>query len=171
MNLREHVVLGGAAATVLAPVVGVPDAAAFFVASVVIDVDHYWDYLVRNGFRDWSWRRTFRFHAVLFPQIGRRDFLGFNVFHTVEWLAVVWMLAEGLGSGMLFAVLWGMVFHLGLDLARLATHRATFQRALSVVEYRIRRRRLARRGDDPDRVYDEALAAIGAPIGRDPVEA
>jgi hypothetical protein len=161
MNLREHVVLGGAAAVALSPVLGAQGSVVFFASSVLIDVDHYWDYLQRNGFRDWSWRRTFAFHKALFPQIRRSDFLAMNVFHTVEWFALVYVAAVWLHQTAIMAAFWGMVFHLGLDLARLAWCRAVFSRALSVVEYGIRRRLLRARGVDPDLVYREALEAIG----------
>ena len=52
MKLREHVVLGGAAAAGLTPVLGAQDSLVFLGATVLIDVDHYWDYLVRNDFRN-----------------------------------------------------------------------------------------------------------------------
>ena len=163
MTLREHVVLGGGAALALAPILGPADSAGFFGASVLIDVDHYWDYLHRNGFRDWSFRRTFEFHARLFPRIGEPDFLALSLFHTAEWFLLVGLAAWWLGSSALVAVLGGMVFHLALDLARLARYRATFSRALSVLEYRVRRRRLVRRGLDPERAYREILAELGVP--------
>lgn len=162
MNLREHVALGGIAAAGLVPLVGAEHAGIFWASSVLMDVDHYWDYLTRNGFSDWSPRRMFAFHHALFPsRIRRPDFLALDVFHTVEWLTFVGAAAAWLGSGALLAVLGGMVFHLGLDLGWLAWHRATWSRALSLVEYWIRRRALVRRGLDPDAPYEEALVEIG----------
>jgi hypothetical protein len=161
MNLREHVVLGGAAAAALSPILGTQDSVVFFAASVLIDVDHYWDYVQRNGFQDWGWRRTFAFHRALFPQIRRPDFLAMNLFHTVEWFALVYVAGVWLHQSTLIAAFWGMVFHLSLDLVRLAWCRALFSRALSVVEFVIRRRLLRARGVDPDLVYRETLEAIG----------
>ncbi len=155
MNLREHVILGGVAATALAPLLGVQESAVFWAASVVIDVDHYWDYVYRNGFRDWSPRRMFEFHQTLFTKIRRPEFLALSLFHTMEWFLLVYLAAVWLDATVLFAALWGMLFHFVLDVVRLAGYRAAFKRAFSMVEYIIRRRSLVRRGLDPDRVYRE----------------
>ena len=167
MKLREHVVLGGAAAAGLTPVLGAQDSLVFLGATVLIDVDHYWDYLVRNDFRNWSWPKTFAFHRALFPKIHDADFLALNFFHTVEAFVIVLVAGSWLGSSAALAAFLGMAYHLALDLAFLTWHRATFKRALSYVEYHLRRRRLLRRGLDPDRVYREALAEIGvSPLPR-----
>jgi len=155
----EHLVLGGAAALALSPVLGATDAAVFWGASVLIDVDHHWDYVWRNGFTDFSLRRAVRFSEYLFL-LPRPDFLALNVLHTVEAFAFVALAGLVLGTSACAAALLGMVFHLGLDLARLNTHRVTFKRALSVVEYAIRHRQLRARGFDPDAPFAEALAAI-----------
>lgn len=170
MNLREHVVLGAGAAALLFPVLGAQDSAIFFGASVLIDADHYWEYLHRNGFRDWSPSRTFAFHRALFRHIRSPRLLGLNLFHTLECFLLVYLAGVGLDSSAAFAALGGMAFHLVLDLARLAWYRAVFTRALSVVEYLIRRRRLRARGIDPDLIYQEALLEIGVvPPGLQPV--
>lgn len=159
MKLEEHIVLGGGAAAVLTPVLGAEGSLAFWASSVLIDVDHHWDYVSRNGFRDWSPRGMFAYHEHLFEHVHRRDFLCLNLFHTVEWFLLVGAGVVLWSSTLLFAVLWGMVFHLSLDLLRLARHRAVFKRALSVIEYWVRRRRLVSQGLDPDRPYAEAMAA------------
>lgn len=161
MNLREHVVLGGGVALALTPVLGAQGSAIFWVASVLIDADHYGDYLYRNRFRDWSPRRMFEFHRALFPQIHRPDFLALSLCHTVECFALVYVAATTLKSSALAAVFWGMSFHLLLDVVWLAWHRAFFSRAFSLIEYAIRRRRLRGRGTDPDLVYEEVLTAMG----------
>jgi len=161
VKLREHVVLGGGVALALSPVLGAAGSAIFWVASVLIDADHYGDYLHRNGFRDWSPRRMFEFHRLLFLQIRRPDFLALSLCHTVECFTFVYVAAAVLKSSVLWAVFWGMCFHLFLDLIFLAWHRVVFSRALSLVEYVIRRRRMRDRGVDPDRVYEEVLTAMG----------
>jgi len=167
VNLREHVVLGGGAALALTPVLGAQDSAVFWAASVLIDADHYWDYLYRSRFRDWSPRRMFEFHRTLFPQIRRPDFLALSLFHTVEWFALIYLVATFLESSAVAAVFWGMAFHLALDALWLTLHRALFSRAFSMIEYVLRRRRLRQRGLEPDLVYDEALTAIGVtPVAR-----
>jgi hypothetical protein len=168
VNLQEHVILGGGAALALSPILGAEGSLTFWASSVLIDIDHYWDYLHRNGFRDWSWRKTFTFHAELWKRVADPSFLGLNLFHTIEWFLFVGSVAVWWGSSALLAVLGGMIFHLSLDLLRLASHRAMFKRALSIVEYWIRRQRLFQMGLNPDGVYAEALAALDDPTpGRD----
>ena len=168
MNLREHVILGGAAAATLYPVLGAQGSAVFWASSVLIDVDHYWEYLSRNRFRNWSFRKTFAFHRALFQRIRDPEFLGLNVFHTAEWFLLISLAGVWLGSSMILAAFWGMIFHLGLDLARLHTYGCLFKRALSVVEYVARRHRLVARGLNPDAPYEEALGAVNS-ASRPPV--
>lgn len=109
----------------------------------------------------------FEFHRTLFPQIRRPDFLALSLFHTVEWFALVYLVATFLESSAVAAVFWGMAFHLALDALWLTLHRALFSRAFSMIEYVLRRRRLRQRGLEPDLVYDEALTAIGVtPVAR-----
>ena len=160
MNLREHVLLGGAAALPVAATLGVEAGAAFWASSVLLDVDHYWEYLVKNGFSNWSWGKTFAFHHEVFKRIQRPELLAINLFHTIEWLALVYLAGRWWGSTVAMAALGGMVFHLFLDLLRLAYWGKLTTRVVSVVEYVIRRRRMIRRGIDPDVVYREALEAI-----------
>jgi len=161
VKLREHVVLGGGVALALSPVLGAQGSAIFWVASVLIDADHYGDYVYRNGFRDWSPLRMFEFHRLLFFQIRRPDFLALSLCHTVEFFTFVYVAAAVLKSSPLWAVFWGMCFHLLLDVIWLAWHRAVFSRAFSPIEYVIRQRRLRGRGLDPDRPYEEVLTAMG----------
>lgn len=160
MTPAEHVILGGGAALVLSPIIGPRDAALFWGASVLIDVDHHWDYIYRNGFRDWSLRRSLGYHAELLKNIRREDFLVLNLFHTAEALLLIWLAWRWAGGSAVLAVLIGMIFHLGLDLARLRTYGCLFKRALSVVEYVARRHRLVARGLNPDAPYEEALGAV-----------
>lgn len=162
MTLKEHVILGGGAAVGLSQVLGPQDSLIFFASSVLIDVDHYWKYLWHTRFTNWSPRKTFAFHRRLFEKIRDVECVSVDLFHTVECLALVYTASLVLGTGAVFAALWGMVFHLGLDLVRLRVHGVTFKRALSLVEYWIRRRRLIARGFDPDRVYRNTLIEIGA---------
>ena len=69
MRLTDHVILGGFASVVLYPAIGV-DAAFLFAGSVLIDVDHYLEYLYHNGFRDFSVTKMFRYHGALMHSWG-----------------------------------------------------------------------------------------------------
>ena len=174
MKLSEHIVLGGGAALALAPTLGARGSLVFWASSVLIDVDHHWDYVYRNGFRDWSPAGMFAYHERMFAQIHRPDFLAMNLFHTAEWFLLVACAMLWQGSAILFAVLLGMVFHLALDLLRLARHQAVFSRALSLVEYWIRgpgaaQRAETRRGRHPGRPshgLPEAQSGLARPRHR-----
>src|SRR5437773_10588041 len=111
----------------------------------------------------------FEFHRTLFPQIRRPDFLALGFFHTVEWFALVYLVATFLESSAVAAAFWGMSFHLALDALWLTLHRALFSRPFSMIEYVLRRRRLRPRGLEPDLVYDKALTAVGlTPVASPP---
>lgn len=175
MRLTEHLVLGAGAAGALVPVLGVEGAGVFYASSVLLDVDHYLEYVQRTRFRDWSPARMFAFHGEVFSRIDRPDMLALSLFHTIEWFALAFVAWHWWDGVLGLAALLGMVFHLGCDLLRLTTLGAVTKRALSLVEYWVRRRSLARRGFDPDGVQKEALAALGvlpapAPVAVEPRE-
>lgn len=164
MRVHHHILLGGGAALASVPLFQVEGSAVFWASSVLIDADHYWDFLARNGFRDWSPRNAVRFHLALFKKIHRPDFLALNGLHTAECILMTLLAGLVLGLPTLIAAFWGMVFHLVLDLAWLGCHRAISRRALSLLEYWLRHRALVLSGTDPNRVYREALREIGLPI-------
>ncbi len=162
MRVHHHILLGGGAALAAVPVFQVEGAVVLWASSVLIDADHYWDFLLRNGFRDWSPRQAVRFHLALFHKIHRSDFLALNVLHTGECMLLVLLAGLVLGPTII-AAFCGMLFHMLLDLAWLGWHRAITRRALSCLEYWLRHRALLRAGLDPDGVYREALIEIGVP--------
>jgi hypothetical protein len=156
MRLPEHVALGGAAAAALYPIVG-EKCLLFWAASVLIDVDHYWDFLYRNGFKDFSVRRMFKFHDSIRAMIHRPDFIGINLFHTLEWLALCYVISRVTGSSYIQMMLAGMVFHFFLDVLWMIYLRAPFKRAYSIIEYVVRFRRMERQGLLPHRFYQDVL--------------
>lgn len=161
MKPREHVWIGGAvAAGIFAPSLPA-EAVAFWTATVLIDTDHYLDFIYYNRCRDLSIRGMFRFHRLSFQKIQRRDFLDLSVFHTAEFFLGLYLLATWAGSSLLLAALLGGVFHLALDVVYLAWYRSVFKRAYSVVEYLVRRLIMLSRGDNPDRPFLDALDEMG----------
>ena len=84
MKVEYHVVAGGVASAALIPVLGV-NSAAFLTASVLIDVDHYLDYVYRNNFTDFSIKRMFAFHDFLEEKASEIPFVVLSVMHTVEF--------------------------------------------------------------------------------------
>jgi hypothetical protein len=159
MKIEYHVVAGGVASAALIPVLGV-NSAAFFTASVLIDVDHYLDYVYRNNFTDFSIKRMFAFHDLLDEKISETPFVGLSVMHTVEFFLLVYAVAALTGLAAIEAILWGLLFHMVLDLVYLYRQGILFRRALSIVEYVIRWNRLERQGLQPDLPYHLAFRAM-----------
>jgi len=159
MRPRSHVIYGGAGAAALYPVLGT-GSLWFWSASVLIDIDHYLDFVYHNRFTDLSFRKMFDYHAVLNGWWSRPGFLNFELLHTVEFIAPLAALSWWSGSAALQAVTLGFVFHIILDIVSLSLAGAPFIRAHSCAEYFIRKRLLARRGLDPALLYEEAIKEI-----------
>ncbi|MFQ5466299.1 MAG: hypothetical protein ACE5EI_10260 [Thermodesulfobacteriota bacterium] len=152
MTLRDHVIWGGAGAAALWPVMGGLWSAVFWAASVLIDVDHYIDYVYHTGLRDWSIRRMFAYHKELTRHWHSPAFLNVEVFHTAEFLAVLYAAAHVTGLAPLKAVFWGFIFHSGLDVVFLARHGIFTRRAYSFTEYFLRKRAMESRGFSPEKL-------------------
>lgn len=150
MKLREHLIIGGIAAVFLYFRWDLWRVLLFFIAAVLIDADHYWDYLWRNKFADWSGWRMFRYCNLIEKEGNEKNFYGFSLLHTVEILGGVYLLAHYWSPALFLPVFWGMLFHLFLDLVYFTHRRHLFIRAYSIIEYWIRRPRLIRQGVDSD---------------------
>lgn len=157
MKLRDHLIIGGVAMAVLYPYWGPWRALLFWGAEVLIDADHYWDYLWRSKFQDWSGRRMFRYYDIIIGRIYDKNFLGFSLLHTVEVFAAVYLLARYWNYIFFMTIFWGMVFHLILDMLWLVWRKKFFGRAYSIIEYWFRKRAMIRRGLNPDGFYKEAF--------------
>jgi hypothetical protein len=168
MKAKYHALSGGIAASLLIPVLG-PYSAVFFASTVLVDSDHYLDYLYRNGFKDFSIKRMFTFHELIFNKANEKDFLGLNIGHTVEWLLLVYGASAITGWLWLQAALWGMLFHMLIDLIYLYRLKRVTHRALSVIEYIIRWNRMKRRGMHPELPYNTTLQAMSV-FPRDRIE-
>lgn len=158
MKPAYHLVLGTVAAAALVPVLGA-GSVAFGAASVLLDADHYADYLYRNRLSDFSLRRAVRFNQLLFDKAKAGPFLSVDVFHTVEALALAGVVALWAGP-LLIAAFWGMLFHVALDLVDLRRHGLLTKRAHSIVEYMIRWNLRNRRGEDLEAPYRAACRAV-----------
>jgi len=150
MRLREHLIIGGVAAAFLYFHWGLWRALLFWGATVLIDADHYWDYLWRSKFVDWSGWRMFRYYNLIEERGNEKNLYAFSLLHTAEFFLLVYVLARFWSYDFFVAVFWGMAFHLFLDIVDLAYNRRLFIRAYSIIEYWIRRPRLIRRGVDSD---------------------
>ena len=159
MKARHHIVVGGIASAALVPALGI-NSAAFFASTVLIDFDHYVDYVCRNGFSNFSVRRMFTYVDALDRSSKNRPFVGLSAMHTVEFLLLVYVVAVATGLAAIQAVLWGLLFHMMLDIIYLGSNRMLFDRAFSVVEFAVRWRRLRRWGLRPDLPYRLALEEV-----------
>lgn len=155
MKLREHLIIGGIAAAALYFYWGPWRALLFWGAGVLIDADHYWDYLWRSKFADWSGWRMFRFYDLLRAQYNDKRYLAFDLLHTLEFFLLVYILARFWDYNFFMTIFWAMLLHLFLDEIYLIYRRKPFIRTFSAVEYWLRKKYLLRRGISPDVFYKE----------------
>ncbi len=159
MTLRDHTILGGLAGAALYPVMGV-NALWFFGASVLIDIDHYLDFIYHNKLKDFSPSGMFRYHETLTRWWQSPEFMNMEVFHTAEFLVPLLVIALALGSGVLRAVFFGCIFHIGLDVIFLAYHGITGKRIHSAAAYFSKKKALARKGLYTERLYERAVDIV-----------
>lgn len=159
MSLKEHMILGGLASAALYPAIGA-NALFFWLASFLIDIDHYIDYVYHNGFTDFSVKRMFDYHDALTLFWKEPEFLNIEIFHTVEFLTPFYILSAMLDSNILQALFWGFIFHIVLDMIFLWRLDIFFKRTHSVAEYFLRRRLYARRGLKTVEIYSKAVEMV-----------
>ncbi|MBI5492184.1 MAG: hypothetical protein HY893_04540 [Deltaproteobacteria bacterium] len=162
MRPREHLIYGSLASAALYPAIGA-DAVFFWGASIAIDIDHYGDYIYRNGFRDFSVRKMFGYHAAMESFWRSPEFLNVEVFHSAEFMVPFYIIARLTGSTALMAVFWGFLFHIVLDMVFLWRLKIFSNRAHSFAEYFLRKRAMERNGLYPSRVYSEAIRMADSP--------
>ena len=156
MKLTQHIIYGGIASLCLFPIIGFLSG-IFWAASVLIDVDHYIDFLCRNRFADFSLKKMFAYSGAILKWNARPGLLGLSIFHTAEVIGSVYLVSLWLNSNIVKAIFWGMVFHMVLDVLFLLKMGALFCRAFSFLEYVIRKRIMIKNGLSPDAIFEEAL--------------
>ena len=132
MTLKQHAIQASAGSLILAPFLGV-DTIVFFLSMILIDVDHYFDFVVvcrRFGIRD-----MFKFHNWVWQE--KHEVYGINLFHTAEIFLLLFVL--GFWSYYFRIILFGFSIHLMFDFYYLYTHNCFFNRAFSIIEYLIKR--------------------------------
>lgn len=159
MRIREHVLIGGIASLVLSPVIGL-GAIPFWIGSVLIDVDHYLEFIYHNRLTNFSIRRMYDYHYLLGNYWPRPEFLNLSIFHTAEFLSLFYLVALWLDSSMLKAALWGMLLHFFLDFIYLVHMGAADKRAYSIIEFLIRKEIMKRNGLHPFTICNEAIDVI-----------
>ena len=158
--MTTHIALGGAAAAAAYPKFGAEWALVFWASSVLIDIDHYMEYIFYNKMRDFGIKRMFRYFDEIGSRCRRPGFLNLSVFHTAEIVIPLCLLALWTGSATAQAVTAGFIFHILLDIIYLVHKRGINLRAHSIVEYFIRKRLMERRGLSPATVPTESAAAV-----------
>lgn len=159
MTARQHIVLGGVASAALAPFMGTT-ALVFWAASVLIDIDHYLDFVYHNKFKVFGIRKMFDYHRVLMGYWDRPEFLNLSLLHTYEFIGAAAVAALWTGSEVMAAAAMGFIFHLFLDVLYLRSHGILNKRAHSPIEYWIKKTRLLKKGLRPEELYAMAAEAI-----------
>jgi len=159
MKPQHHAIIGGAVALALVPALGV-NSAVFWASSVLIDGDHYIDYVYRNGFKDYSIKRMFDFHDLLSDRVKERSFISLNLMHTAEFILLLGVAVAITGWTWLIAMLGGILLHMLLDVSYMYRQGILFSRAFSIIEYFIRWRCMKRQGLRPELHYQVVLDSM-----------
>lgn len=159
--LRDHVSVGLVFALVLSQFWNWTDCFIFWLSSILVDMDHYLNMVYWTKFKCLSPTRTFEFHSHIVDNGRRIKHLSIEIFHTIEFIALIYLLAFVLGVGLLKPVFWGIVFHVFVDLAHLYRINALTSRSHSVVDYMIRSRDMERKGSSASISHQLAAKAMG----------
>jgi hypothetical protein len=136
MTLTQHLALTGLAAAVLTPVLGGEEIVLFAIGAVLIDVDHYFLYILRR--RSLSIPGMFRYYRELQPIQHTVPYVGLCIFHTVDFFVLLGLLAQF--HPLLWPLLAGCLYHLFIDLFDLRRKGVIFIRPFFLLEHLIRRR-------------------------------
>ncbi|MFH0983983.1 MAG: hypothetical protein V1882_00450 [Candidatus Omnitrophota bacterium] len=158
--LRDHVLLGALASLVMLPFYGWSGCALFFLANILIDLDHYAFFLWKTRLRYWDPATMFRFFEEVHSRCYRPEFLVVEPIHTVEIFALL-ALGAFFGGGLFVPVFAGFFFHAVVDIIHLHRLRILTKRCHSLIEYFWRSACQRRRGMDPAVIDQEAMAAAG----------
>lgn len=133
MSPTTHLVQGATGAVILYPFIG-EKILIFGMSVVFIDLDHFAEYYREASSLDL--KGFFEYHEILSNNLD--NFLGLNIFHTVECYAILFF--AGLILPELHLILYGFIFHHLFDQIKLSWMKRPFARAFSIIEYFIRRK-------------------------------
>jgi len=168
MKLKQHIIYGGIVSLCLVPKLGLLSS-VFWASSVLIDVDHYIDFVYRNRFTSFSIRKMFACYDIILDWKDKPGFLTLNVFHTIEVIIGVYFMSVWLNSNAIKTVFWGMVFHMALDIYSMSRKGVLITRAISFLEYVVRRKLMIWNGLSPNEATEEIIIAVNNrfPISKD----
>ena len=133
-SLKTHTIQSIAGSAALYPVLGA-NVVPFGLACVLIDLDHVLAYVQTT--RSAALHGVFPFSKLI--EINHdKGFLVLSAFHTAEAFLLVGML--GFLHPVFLYILAGMAFHMAADFVHMARAGCFFVRALSLIEYRIRKK-------------------------------
>lgn len=142
------------------PLLGTQGGLIFWISTMVVDIDHYVEFIFLTRFRKLGFKPMFRFFEELFQRRDRKEFLVLEIFHTFEFLGLLALLAWGWGGPVLY-VFYGVLFHMVVDFFHLLRYGALGKRSPSLIEYHLRKRKFFSEGKNPHRVIEEALQEAG----------
>lgn len=135
MTFKEHAIQASIGSLILAPMFGFK-VVIFFLSMILIDVDHYFDYAIVC--KRFDIKGMFKYHRFLWS--NRELIYGLNIFHTIEIFLILFFL--GFWLFYFWIVLFGFFVHLMFDLYYLYKHSSISNRAISIIEYIIRRKKM-----------------------------
>ncbi len=130
-----HIAQSVCSGILLCPWIG-QNAVPFGLAIVLIDVDHLLEYYLDT--KNLNPRGFFVYHAIVVKNLDK-GYLGLNIFHTIECYILLLILAGWFP--IFYYVVFGFFTHHVLDQIFLIRLKHPFARALSVVEYCVRRKK------------------------------
>ena len=168
MKPRDHLILGSAATVGLWFFSGVDTLHLliwFWLSSILIDIDHYLDYIYNNRFTDFSFKNMLAYHSLLYRRRFDPAFLNLSIFHTVESMALLGALAFFTGSGTLLYIWLGFFFHIICDTFMLIYDGKPSIRSNTVIGYFFKIRKLKLQGLDTKAIYTNAVTEVRGNCG------
>ncbi len=168
MRPRDHVILGSAASAALYYIWDygtIYYVTYFWLASILIDIDHYLDYIYNNRFTDYSFKRMMKYHELLYDRRFDPAFINLSIFHTIESMGALGVVALYTGSQALLYIWWGFLFHIALDTIKLVYDGKPSIRSNTIVGYFLRTRRLRVKGLDTKAIYTRAANEVRGNCG------
>lgn len=130
-----HLIQSVSTSALLYPIIG-ENAIPFGLSIIFIDLDHIILYVIDT--KSLNIKGFFTYFNILEKNLNE-DYLGLNCFHTIEFYALVLLLANLFP--VFYYILGGFLFHHLFDLISLIRLGHPFVRAFSIVEYFVRMRK------------------------------
>ncbi len=162
MRLKSHIIAGLVGAAATAPFWQNPyQVALFFTSSILIDADHYLDYIWRNRGKNWSPKRMFKYYDHVSENKYDQRKLGFSIMHTVEIFLLIYLLMLYVSFDFFLPVIAGMAYHIIFDVVSMTYDKIPFVRPFSIAEYHFRKKQMHLKGKSVDDFYKDMFDKSG----------